>query len=273
MELELGLSPCPNDTYIFHALLHGLVETGDLGSVRPYFADVQELNRAALKRKLPVTKISAGVLPYIIDDYAILASGGALGWGCGPLVVTRNEIADLSRSTIAIPGRHTTANHLLDLHGGFHGPRKEMLFSEIMPAVASGEADAGIIIHEGRFTYPAYGLRLALDMGEWWESENHLPLPLGVIAIRRDLADAIGTAIENAISASCAFANANPEASKEFIRGHAQELDEAVTRAHIRTFVNDYSLALGEEGKSAIRSFLAGAGCGQRALFLSDQAL
>ena len=150
--MTLGLSPCPNDTYIFHALLHHLVPSP--AHFTPRMADVEELNALARQKKLPVTKLSLGVVPYIMDDYAIMASGAALGWGCGPLVVAREDLPEEKWKTarVAVPGLMTTANLLLTLHGGFQGPREEMLFSDVMDAVLTGEADMGVIIHEGRFT-------------------------------------------------------------------------------------------------------------------------
>ena len=156
--MTLGLSPCPNDTYIFHALLHHLVPSP--AHFTPHMADVEELNALARQKKLPVTKLSLGVVPYIMDDYAIMASGAALGWGCGPLVVAREDLPEEKWKTarVAVPGLMTTANLLLTLHGGFQGPREEMLFSDVMDAVLTGEADMGVIIHEGRFTYADRGL-------------------------------------------------------------------------------------------------------------------
>lgn len=260
MKLSLGLSPCPNDTYIFHALLHGLVrpEYEEAIEFEPVFADVQALNLAALAGNLPVTKVSAGVLPHILDKYAVLASGGAMGWGCGPLVVARSADIDPVRALAAIPGRHTAANRLLDLHGGFVGARMEMIFSEIMPAVVSGQADIGVIIHEGRFTYQTHGLIRLLDLGEWWEGKYGLPLPLGTIVIRRDIAPVLGPALEAAIAASIHYANARPKASLEFVRSHAQELDDDVTRAHISAFVTEYSIDPGQRGRAALSHFLGG---------------
>lgn len=260
MKLQIGLSPCPNDTYIFHALLHRLVrpELKETIDFEPIFADVQALNMAALAGNLPVTKVSAGVLPLVLDRYAVLASGGAMGWGCGPLVVARDADIDPARAIVAIPGRHTAANRLLDLHGGFTGARMEMVFSEIMPAIASGAADIGVIIHEGRFTYQKSGLVRLLDLGQWWESEHGLPLPLGAIVIRRDLAATLGPALEAAIAASIRYADANPLASRDFVRSHAQELDDEVTRAHISTFVTEFSIDPGERGRAALSRFLDG---------------
>ena len=250
--MTLGLSPCPNDTYIFHALLHHLVPSP--AHFTPRMADVEELNALARQKKLPVTKLSLGVVPYIMDDYAIMASGAALGWGCGPLVVAREDLPEEKWKTarVAVPGLMTTANLLLTLHGGFQGSREEMLFSDVMDAVLTGEADMGVIIHEGRFTYADRGLVKLLDLGQWWEATYHAPLPLGAIAVRRDVPVELARAIEAAITASVDYANANPRASAEFIREHAQELAESVTSAHIKTFVTEYSRDLGETGRQAI---------------------
>ena len=201
-----------------------------------------------------MTKLSLGVVPYIMDDYAIMASGAALGWGCGPLVVAREDLPEEKWKTarVAVPGLMTTANLLLTLHGGFQGPREEMLFSDVMDAVLTGEADMGVIIHEGRFTYADRGLVKLLDLGQWWEATYHAPLPLGAIAVRRDVPVELARAIEAAITASVDYANANPRASAEFIREHAQELAESVTSAHIKTFVTEYSRDLGDTGRQAI---------------------
>ena len=250
--LSLGLSPCPNDTFIFHALLHGLVPAPV--AFRPHLADVEELNGLARRKELDVTKMSLGAAARIMDDYALLASGAALGWGCGPLVVARSALPPYAwaRGRVAGPGLLTTANLLLTLHGGFQGPRREMLFSEVMPAVARGDADLGVIIHEGRFTYQRMGLTRILDLGEWWEGAFHMPLPLGAIAVRRGVPPATAKAVQTAIAGSLRYARAHPAASRDFIRSHAQELDDAVTRAHIETFVTDYSLDLGEAGRKAI---------------------
>lgn len=173
--LSLGLSPCPNDTYIFHALLHGLTPAPT--AIRPYLADVEQLNALARQKKLDVTKMSLGAAAQIMDDYALLSSGAALGWGCGPLVVARKTLPPEAwrEARVAVPGLLTTANLLLTLHGGFQGPRREMLFSEVMPAVACGDVDLGVIIHEGRFTYARMGLTKLLDLGQWWEEAFHLP--------------------------------------------------------------------------------------------------
>jgi 1,4-dihydroxy-6-naphthoate synthase len=250
--LSLGLSPCPNDTFIFHALLHGLVPSP--AGLEPHFADVEELNTLTRQKQLEVSKISLGAVAHIMDAYALLNSGAALGWGCGPLVVARERLPQENWRTarVATPGPLTTANLLLDLHGGFQGPRLPMLFNEIMPSVARGEADMGVIIHEGRFTYQRMGLKKILDMGEWWEETFRVPLPLGAIVARRDLPLRTARAMQTAIAASLAHARVHPDASRDFIRAHAQELEESVTRAHITTFVTDFSLDLGAQGRAAI---------------------
>ncbi len=215
--LSLGISPCPNDTYIFHALAKGCIDLPcgfDL-----FMADVEVLNSRA-----------------------------ALGRGCGPLLVAREPLspADLAGARVAIPGRMTTANLLLSLHGALHGPREEMVFDQVMPAVAAGKADCGLVIHEGRFTYGGYGLHCVLDLGRWWESAYGLPLPLGAIAARRDLGGEAILAVQDAIRRSLEYANANPAASRGWIREHAQEMSDEVTDSHIRTFVNQS----GQSGQS-----------------------
>lgn len=272
--LGLGLSPCPNDTFIFHALLHGLAAPDLLKefNIMPHMADVEELNRRALAGELEISKISAGVLPRVLDKYRVLSSGGALGWGVGPLLVSARQLgeSERARASIAIPGGMTTANMLLSLHGAFNGPRKEMLFNEVIPAAASGKVDAGLVIHEGRFTYQKRNLQKILDLGEWWESEFNAPLPLGVIVIRRDLALDTARAVEKAIAESVSLAWENPAASREYIRAHAQEMDEDVLRTHIKTFVTEFSQDLGETGRAALRRLLSAAGCGSRDVFLDN---
>ena len=250
--LSLGISPCPNDTFIFHALLHGFVAAP--AQIVPRIADVEELNRLAARREMDVTKLSLGAVPAIVEDYVLLSSGAALGFNCGPLVVAREPLPESAWrcARVAVPGLLTTANLLLTLHGGFNEIRQEMLFSEVMPAVARGDADLGVIIHEGRFTYQHLGLTKILDLGQWWEGAFRLPLPLGAIAVRRDLPGETALAVQEAIARSLAYAREHPLASRDFVRANAQELEESVTEAHIRTFVTDYSLDLGEAGKRAI---------------------
>ena len=248
--LSLGFSPCPNDTFIFHALVHGLVDSGGL-AFQPELADVEELNRRARSGALDVAKVSYGALPALLDDYVLLRSGGALGRGCGPLVVAR-ETRDLSGARIAIPGEHTTAYLLLRLWNPTLPAPVPMVFSEIMPAVARSEVDAGLIIHESRFTYPEHGLVSLADLGEWWEGETGLPIPLGGIAARRALGDEVIHGVERAIRRSVEFAWGHPEASREYIARHAQEMDPAVRQAHIDLYVNEFSADLGDQGERAV---------------------
>ncbi len=255
MALRLGISPCPNDTYIFSALVEGRVPVpGDLGPLSVHFADVEELNAMAREGRLDVTKLSVAAVADILDDYAVLNAGGALGRGCGPLLVASREASaeDLRDAAIAIPGARTTANLLLSLHGGFRGPRRELVFDEIMPAMERGEYEAGVLIHEGRFTYADHGLSLVLDLGEWWERTTGAPIPLGVIAARRSLGERSLRRIDALIRASLENANADPAAGGRFIRSHAQEMDEGVLAKHIAAFVNGFSLDLGEEGRFAV---------------------
>lgn len=254
--MTVGISSCPNDTYIFHALFAGL--TSFPGKPSMYMADVEELNGKAMRGELEVTKLSLGVVPYVMDKYALLSSGAALGWGCGPLVIAREPLDPEKCLTakVAVPGEKTTANMLLSMTGMFKGPREAMIFSDVMSAVRSGSADCGVIIHEGRFTYAEQGFVKLLDLGEWWENEFHAPLPLGAIAVRRDVPIEKAHAVEAAIAESLAYANAHPNDSRDFIHSNAQELSEEVTAAHIRTFVTSYSLDLGLQGRNAISAMV-----------------
>ncbi len=255
--ITLGISPCPNDTYIFHALLHGFVDMPF--NIHCIMADVEELNARACAGELDATKVSAGVLPKILHQYAILRSGAALGFGCGPLLVSKKNLSPEERkhASIAIPGHMTTAAMLLQLHGDFAGPRHEMVFDAVMPAVLDGKADMGLIIHEGRFTYAEKGLHKVLDLGQWWEEFHKSPLPLGVITVKRSLPLKTAQALEQGIAKSIAYARHNPEASKQFIASHAQELSEEVTNSHIATYVNDFSYDLGQQGSKALQQLLA----------------
>ena len=251
--LSLGFSPCPNDTFIFDALVHERVESGLPLRVR--LEDVETLNQLARDGILDVSKVSYGVLPDLTADYVLLRSGGALGRGCGPLLVSRRPLGqeELKTARIAIPGRATTANLLLRLFAPAAAEGVEMVYSEIMPAVAAGEVDAGLIIHESRFTYPEHGLVKVADLGEWWEGTTGLPIPLGGIVARRTLGEPMISLIESAIRASVEYAFAHPDASRTYVRAHAQELSDEVTRQHIDLYVNDYSVDLGEHGEKAVR--------------------
>ncbi|MQA92921.1 MAG: 1,4-dihydroxy-6-naphthoate synthase [Gemmatimonas sp.] len=254
--LTLGFSPCPNDTFIFHALVHDLVAAPGLAFDANLY-DVETLNLLARELRLDVTKVSFGALPYLLNDYLLLRSGGALGRGCGPLIVSREDRATvpLRDARIAIPGRFTTANLLFRLHCPDAPPGIELVYDRIMPAVVAGEFDAGLIIHESRFTYPSHGLRKRLDLGEWWEEETGSPIPLGCIVIRRSLANH-ADAVEAAIRASVESALADPTRSKAYVRANAQEMSEDITRRHIDLYVNAFSVDLGPGGEGAVDQLL-----------------
>jgi 1,4-dihydroxy-6-naphthoate synthase len=252
--LTLGFSPCPNDTFLFHALVHGAVE---LPGVRftPRLEDVETLNRLAAAGALDVTKISYGAVPWLLDEYVLLRSGGALGRGCGPLVVAREPLSEraLATSRIAIPGRATTANLLLRLFAPEAAPGVERVYSDILPAVASGEVDAGLIIHESRFTYADHGLVQVADLGAWWEATTGAPIPLGGIMARRSLGPGLIRRVDDAVRRSVEHAFRHPEASREYVRAHAQEMDDEVARRHIALYVNAFSVDVGTEGEGAVR--------------------
>lgn len=247
--LSFGFSPCPNDTFAFHALVHGQVAPGI--TVRPRLEDVETLNQAALHGELDLVKVSYHAFGLLGGRYRMLPAGGALGRGVGPLVVTRERLPDLAGRRVAIPGGTTTARLLLELALP-EGARTEALrYDRILPAVAAGDVDAGLIIHESRFTYPAYGLREHLDLGAWWEAETGLPLPLGGIAARRELGEATSARLAEALRDSVRHAWAHPDASRAYVAGHAQEMDETVRRRHVELYVNDYTLDVGAEGRAA----------------------
>jgi 1,4-dihydroxy-6-naphthoate synthase len=259
-ELEVGYSPCPNDTFTFHALVTGAVPCP--GVVwRPLLEDVETLNRLAFARKLPVTKISFHALGRLRGEYALLRSGAALGRGAGPLLVARkgSRLATLREARIAIPGTWTSAALLLRLFEPRAANLIAMPFHEILPAVAGGDLDAGLIIHESRFTYRDHGLELLADLGEWWERESGLPTPLGAIAADRRLDPELEEAIEHALRSSVAHARAHPEESRDYVRRHAQELASDVVERHIALYVNDFSEDLGDEGLRAVKALYAAA--------------
>ncbi|MGC2063537.1 MAG: 1,4-dihydroxy-6-naphthoate synthase [Thermodesulfovibrionales bacterium] len=255
--LTLGYSPCPNDTFIFYALANSRIDTGDL-RFREVLEDVETLNQMASRAELDVTKVSFHALSYLRDDYVLLRSGGALGKGCGPLVITREacRMEDLRGKIIAIPGRLTTAFLLLRLFDPALGARvRVMPFHVILDAVKNREVDAGLIIHESRFTYQAAGLQKVIDLGSWWEDLTGLPIPLGGIIAKRSLGAACIRDISACIRKSIQYAFENPEEPKAYIRQHAQELDERVIEQHIGLYVNNYSCDLGVDGIKAIHEF------------------
>lgn len=254
--LTLAYSTCPNDTFLFHAMVHGLVPLNDL-SYSVVLDDVESLNRKACDGLYQISKLSFAAIGNLQDSYGLLRSGAALGRGCGPLVVARKG-ADRKRikdAKIVVPGLQTTANLLLGLYLDKKPDVVPMVFDRIMPAVSSGEYDFGVIIHEGRFTYPSHGLELVADLGEWWERETSLPIPLGGIAVRRDLPVDVIHVIENTISQSVRYGFQNPEDSKTYIKHHAQELEDDVIRQHISLYVNDFTINLGDKGEKAIDHF------------------
>ncbi len=257
-KLSLGFSPCPNDTFIFHDLVHGQACAELPNFAEAALADVETLNEWALAGRLDVTKLSFHALGHVLDQYVLLMAGSALGRGCGPLLVSREDFspAALPRLTIAIPGGYTTAALLLRMYSPVALTTKVMRFDEIMPAIVAGEVDAGVIIHESRFTFQAHGLWLLQDLGVWWEQETGFPIPLGGIAAKRSLGKEKILAIDRCLRASVSSAFANPEASMPYIRKHAQELDDKVIKDHIGLYVNPFSLDLGEEGVAAVREFL-----------------
>lgn len=255
--LTLGFSPCPNDTFMFYPLVHGLVDTGGY-SFNERLEDVETLNRLAIKGILDVTKVSYAALGHIREQYALLKAGSALGRGCGPLLVAREGIdpRKLGGKTIAIPGRYTTAHLLMRLFDPALSTFLEMPFHEIMDAVMTGRVDAGVIIHESRFTYQGFGLHQLVDLGAWWEGETGLPIPLGGIVAKRSLGTTTIRTIEAALAAGVNYARTKPEEAAQYIREHAQEMSTEVCAAHIGLYVNDFSQTLGGEGERAITELL-----------------
>ncbi|MFC8454494.1 1,4-dihydroxy-6-naphthoate synthase [Kitasatospora sp. NPDC057223] len=258
--LRVAYSPCPNDTFVFHAWAHGLVAGADAPEVA--FADIDITNGMAERGELDVLKISYGALPWVLDEYALLPCGGALGRGCGPLVLTRpGDSGDLSGRRVAVPSERSTAYLLFRLWAakavpGGLGEIVVLPFHEIMPAVRDGRVDAGLVIHEARFTYQQYGLHKLADMGEAWEQETGLPIPLGAIIARRSLGPQRLKEITEAIRASVRQAWDDPAASRPYVLAHAQEMDPQVADQHIGLYVNDFTADLGEDGYAAVRALL-----------------
>lgn len=243
--LSCAYSPCPNDTFIFCKL------AGD-GEIEPCLDDVETLNRMAFDGRFDVSKLSFHAWLLVQESYRLLNVGAALGRGCGPLVIAPNAQDLKPEASIAVPGEYTTAHLLLRLWRPELQRRIFMPFDRIMDAVEAGEADAGVIIHEGRFVYQDRGFHCVQDLGEWWERETGLPIPLGCIAAHKRLGPERIEAFEQQLKASIEFAFSQPDATKEYVRAHAQELSDEVTGEHIRTYVNDFTLDLGEEGRAAV---------------------
>ena len=252
--LSLAVSPCPNDTFVFHALVHGLIPGAPLVDLT--FADVDVTNTAAERGAFDLVKVSYAALPWLLDHYHLLPCGGALGRGCGPLVLTRDDRSDLTGATVAVPGERTTAYLLFRLWTADRPPaRIEVVpFHKIMPGVADGTYDAGLVIHEARFTYPRYGLTALADLGEWWESDTGLPIPLGAILAKKGVVDPAEAA--EWIRTSVSMAWANPDASRAFVLENAQEMDPDVVKQHIELYVNEFTMDLGKEGYAAADALL-----------------
>ncbi len=252
--LSLAVSPCPNDTFVFHALVHGLIP--GTPEVNLTFADVDVTNTAAERGEFDLVKVSYAALPWLLDDYELLPTGGALGRGCGPLVLARTPDQDISGATVAVPGDRTTAYLLFRLWAADKQPaRIEVVpFHEIMPGVAEGRFDAGLVIHEARFTYQRYDLVSLADLGEWWEADTGLPIPLGAILAKKGAVDPAEAT--EWIRKSVSMAWANPDASRDFILEHAQEMESEVVKQHIDLYVNEFTLDLGKEGLAAADALL-----------------
>ncbi|GAB3817389.1 1,4-dihydroxy-6-naphthoate synthase [Micromonospora zhanjiangensis] len=254
MALSLAISPCPNDTFVFHALVHGLVP--DAPPVEVRYADVDVTNTAAERGAYDLVKVSYAALPWLLADYHLLPCGGALGRGCGPLVLTTGDRTDLTGATVAVPGDRTTAYLLFRLWSADRPPaRIEVVpFHEIMPGVAAGRYDAGLVIHEARFTYPRHGLTALVDLGQWWEDDTGLPIPLGAILARKGTVDPVAAA--GWVRESVRRAWADPAATRDYVLAHAQEMEPDVVDRHIALYVNEFTEELGEAGHAAVDALL-----------------
>lgn len=254
MKLSLGFSPCPNDTFIFDAMIHGKIDTEGL-EFEVILGDVEELNQKAFRGELDVTKLSFHAFAHLTDTYCLLDAGSALGRNCGPLLIAKTPKSpkEIETSKIAIPGKYTTANFLLSLAYPKAQQKKEVLFSEIEGAVLKDEVDAGLIIHENRFTYQDKGLVKLLDLGEYWESTTGMPIPLGGIMANRNLEPQILETVNRVLQRSVEYAFANPKSALPYICQHAQEMEEEVMYAHIDLYVNEFSRDLGRGGKAAVQ--------------------
>lgn len=260
--MKIAFSPCPNDTFVFHALVHGLVPGAPEFEVT--YADIDITNNWTAACEGPeVQKISFAALPWVLNDYALIPCGGALGRGCGPLVLTKDPVghpSELAGKRVAVPSERSTAYLLFRLWAAQQIPNGRleivvMPFHEIMPAVQNGKIDAGLVIHEARFTYQNYGLSMLADMGSWWESDTGLPIPLGAIVARRT-PDVDVASLTQWIRASVAYAWANPEVSQAYVMEHAQEMSPDVAKQHISLYVNEFTADLGNSGFAAIESLL-----------------
>ncbi|MDY0132600.1 MAG: 1,4-dihydroxy-6-naphthoate synthase [Desulforegulaceae bacterium] len=252
-KLKLAFSTCPNDTFMFHALVNKILPSDY--DFKLYLSDIEDLNESAFAKKYDITKISFSALGNLLDDYVLLRSGSALGRGCGPLIVGRNleDFNDLKNKKIAIPGINTTAALLLRLYSEDELNLVSMPFYEIMPFVRDKKADLGVVIHEGRFTYQNYNLVSLVDLGKWWEDTTGLPIPLGGIAAKRSLGEKTIKDIEKKLSKSILYGFENPDESKKYIRKYAQEMEDNVIKEHIFLYVNEFSVNTGPEGEKALK--------------------
>lgn len=263
MKLTLGFSPCPNDTFIFDAMIHHKIDTEGL-TFDVFYEDVESLNHKTFDSALDISKLSFHAYAYALENYVLLDAGSALGFGVGPLLICKKEelvkqvrqgseegvISDLR---VAIPGKFTTANFLLGLAFPQLQHKETLLFSEIEPALLKEQVDLGLIIHENRFTYQDKGLHKIIDLGDFWEQETGCPIPLGGIVIRRDIPDEVKLKVNRVLKKSVEYAFAHPDSARDFIREHAQEMSEEVMYKHIKLYVNKYSLDLGGEGRKAVQ--------------------
>jgi 1,4-dihydroxy-6-naphthoate synthase len=253
MKLTLGFSPCPNDTFIFDAMVHGRIDTEGL-EFDYFLADVEELNRKALLAEADITKISYHAYAYLAQNYLILDSGSALGHRNGPLLVSRHEFdsSGITKARIAIPGKYTTANLLFSIAWPDARNKHEYLFSDIPDVLLREEADAGLIIHETRFTYANKGLVKIADMGEFWEKLTGMPIPLGAIVINRSIPEEVALKVNRVIRKSLEYAYKDSFASYSFVARNANDMDSTVMNSHIKLFVNEFTLDLGTKGKEAV---------------------
>lgn len=257
MKISLGFSPCPNDTFIFDALVNKKIDTGDL-ELEVVLEDVQTLNDWARRGKLDISKISYGVLSHILRDYVLLNSGGALGKGVGPLLIakTKMDASAVTNLKVAIPGENTTAHLLFNLAFPQAKNKQFMIFHKVEDAVLNEQVDAGVIIHENRFTYEQKGLKKIIDLGEYWETKTGIPVPLGGIVAKRSLDIDLTRKVDSLIKQSLEFAFSNYPNITPYVKQHSQEMSEDVMRKHIELYVNDFSIDLGEEGRSAVETLL-----------------
>ena len=257
MKLSIGFSPCPNDTFIFDALVNKKIDTGDL-EFDVILEDVETLNRMALQEKLDISKISYGVLPRVIPNYRVLDAGGALGKGVGPILVSTKpiETADVPNLSIALPGINTTAHMLFNLAFPQAMKKVYMKFSDIENAVLSGEVNLGVLIHENRFTYEQKGLHKVIDLGEYWEYNTECPIPLGGIVMHRQYDIQLMKVVDNLIRESLQYSRKQYPVLSEYVKSNSQEMGEDVMRKHIDLYVNEYSLALGADGRAAVWQLL-----------------